>query len=185
MSEMQDLVVTDETDVSILKGFYCGLRIMDEYIHDGRLQSHIDTHPCRFAVVRNQDNEILAMFVLSKGALQLDEDCIDDLKLKFQCAEKELDVLEWLDAGKFPSLEIDYLAVKQECRGSNLHIGRWVIQKILSYSQEFDNPLFVSVDAYTSKDYSAVGFYEKNLFLCAEFPCAQYDTIRMYRILEN
>lgn len=180
---MQNLVVTEETDVSVLEGFYCGLPIMDDYIHDGRLQEHVTTHSCRFAVVRTQSGEIVAMFVISKGTLRLDEDCIDDIKLKFECAEIDPEVLSWLDEGVFPSLEIDYLAVKKDLRESDMHIGRWVIQKIMTYAKDYDNPMFVSVDAYTSKDYSAVGFYRKNLFLCGELPGMQYDTIRMYRVL--
>lgn len=181
---MQELVVTEETDASILEGFYCGLPIMDNYIHDGRLQEHINNHPCRFAVVRTQSDAIVAMFVISMGKLLLDEDCIDDIKLKFQCAEIDPEVTNWLNAGVFPSLEIDYLAVKKDLRECGLHIGSWVIRKIMTtYAKDFGDPMFVSVDAYTSKDYSAIGFYRKNLFLCGELPETQFDTVRMYRVL--
>ena len=181
---MQDFEVTEETDVSILADFYCGLPTMDDYIHGGGLQRHISAHECKFSVVRSAEDGIVAMFVISKGQLFLDEDCKDDLEMKFPGIGEEPIVAEYWKTGCFPSLEIDYLAVRQDCRQSERHVGSWVIRKIMSYAPEYGNPLFLSVAAYSTREYSAVPFYHHNGFWSAEFPNMNIDTLRMYRIVE-
>lgn len=181
---MQDFVVTEESDVSILADFYCGLPFMDEYIHDGRLQTYLSQHSRTFFVVRSECYDIVAMFVISKGVLYLDEDCKEDLEMKFPGFGTEPLIAQEWQTGMFPSLEIDYLAVREDCRGTCRHIGSWAIRKIMSFASKYENPLFLSVAAYYTKEYSAIPFYHKNGFWAAQQPCTNIDTVKMYRIID-
>ena len=42
---------------------------------------------------------------------------------------------------------------------------------------------FITVEAYKTKDYSAVGFYNRCNFTPAEQPLGYKDTLRMYKVL--
>lgn len=42
---------------------------------------------------------------------------------------------------------------------------------------------FITVEAYKTKDYSAVGFYARCHFTPAEPPIGYKDTLRMYKVL--
>ena len=114
-----------ESDASLLADFYCGQAEMDEFIHT-RLNAFLTAYNCRFYVVRDERETIVAMLVLSSGQLFLDEDCKDDLRLKFPDIEVNERLKPYWEAGVFPSIEIDYLAVQQEYRGR--HIGSTLMQ---------------------------------------------------------
>lgn len=171
-----------EQDASILSDFYSGIEGMDIFIHT-RLSAFLRAYKCRFYVLRNEQGIIAAMFVVSSGHLFLDEDCKDDLLLKFP------DIVEWpqlkdyWEAGVFPSIEIDYLAVSKDFRKQ--HIGKDIISIIESFKDDafYNNPLFLSVNAYVTAEYSAVGFYDRCRFLAAEFPNQHLDSLRMYRTI--
>lgn len=181
-----DLIVSQETDASILADFYCGLQRMDDYIHDGSLQQFLDNNPCHFYVIKD-GTEVVAMFVISKGHLELDEDCKDDLKMKFPDIDKSpISKMLW-DQCMFPSIEIDYLAVREGHRCSDKHIGSFAIREIMTHwtEPEYEAPLFLSVDAYRTPSYSAVRFYEKCQFWASEFPNPNIDTLRMFRIIDS
>ena len=171
-----------EQDASILTDFYSGIDGMDEFIHT-RLSAFLRAYNCRFYVLRNEQGLIVAMFVLSGGQLFLDEDCKDDLRMKFPDIENIPDLKDYLEAGFFPSIEIDYLAVRKEYRRQ--HIGRTIISIIEPFKEDayYNRPLFLSVDAYCTSNYSVVGFYDKCRFWAAEFRNPALDTLRMYRAL--
>lgn len=174
-----------ETDASVLKDFYCGLSIMDDFIHDGRLQAFLDEYACSFYVARDGE-DIVGMFVINRGYIELDEDCKEDLEMKFPDIQKIPLIAPYWGTGCFPSIEIDYLAVKKELRESHAHIGRQMIREIMSHWEdaEYDNPLFLSVDAYCTSKYSAVRFYERCNFWKSEFKNPNIDTWRMYAIID-
>lgn len=179
------LHISVQTDVSILSDFYCGQSEMDVFIHTrlgAFLRSYLST---RFYVVKDDNQSIVAMFVLNNGHLFLDEDCKDDLLMKFPEIEK-LDYLQdYWESGAFPSIEIDYIAVRQDFR--NRHIGETIIHYISSLREtdvSFHNTCFISVSAYCTASYSAVPFYQKCNFWASEIknPCS--DTLRMYRTFD-
>lgn len=171
-----------EQDASILADFYSGIDAMDTFIHT-RLSAFLRAYNCRFYVLRNEQGRIVAMFVTSAGQLLLDDDCKDDLRLKFPDIEEWPEIKDYWEAGVFPSIEIDYLAVQKEFR--NCHIGQDIISIIESFKEDifYHHPLFLSVDAYCTKEYSAVGFYNRCNFWASEFRNQHIDTLRMYRTI--
>ena len=64
-------------------------------------------------------------------------------------------------ATMYPTLEIDYLAVRKDLRKKGY--GSLVIEE-LSKTARNRNCYFMTVSAYHSKDYSAIPFYEKQGF---------------------
>ena len=78
----------------------------------------------------------------------------------------------------YPSLEIDYLAVRKDVRESG--IGSRIIEE-LSLRARGKNCFFLTVDAYHTKGYSAIPFYEKQGFFALQEYSDEYDTLRMAR----
>ena len=171
-----------EHDAAILSDFNSGVDAMDTFIHT-RLSAFLRAYNCRFYVLRNEQGIIVAMFVVSAGQLFLDEECKDDLRLKFPDIEEWPGLQDYWEAGVFPSIEIDYLAVRKEYRKQ--HIGEDILLLIESFKDDifYNHPSFISVDAYCTNDYSAVGFYDKCSFWASEYRGQHIDTIRMYRTL--
>ena len=172
-----------EADTSVLADFYSGVKSMDHFIHT-RLSIFLRIYKnSRFYVLRNEDGLILAMCVLSPGQLFLDEDCKDDLRIKFPDIEERADLKEYWEGGLFPSIEISYLAVSKEYQG--MHIGSKLIDTIVKFKNDefYNHPLFLSVDALCTKEYSAVGFYNKCRFWASEYMNVKLDTLRMYRTI--
>ena len=171
-----------EHDASILADFNSGIDTMDTFIHT-RLSAFLRAYNCRFYVLRNEQELIVAMFVISGGQMFLDEDCKDDLRLKFPDIEKWPELSDYWEAGVFPTIEIEYLAVRKEFRNQN--IGTDIIKLIESFKDDayYHRPVFVSVNAYCTKEYSAVGFYSKCHFWASEFLNQQVDSLRMYMVL--
>ena len=171
-----------EQDASILADFYSGVDAMDKFIHT-RLSAFLRAYNCRFYVLRNTEGTIVAMFVISEGQLILDDDCKNDLRIKFPDIEKSAEIKDYWEAGVFPSIEIQYLAVRKEYRGQ--YIGKDIISIINSFKGDtyYHHPLFMSVHAYRTTEYSAVGFYEKCRFWASEFVNPNIETVRMYRTL--
>ena len=172
-----------ESDASVLADFYSGVKSMDEFIHN-RLSVFLRVYKdSRFYVLRNEDGLVLAMCVLSSGQLFLDEDCKDDLRIKFPDIDEREDLKEYWQGGLFPSIEINYLAVNQDYQGK--HIGSKIIDTISKFKDDdfYNHPLFISVDALCTKEYSAVGFYDRCRFLASEYMNMKLDTLRMYRTI--
>ena len=87
-----------EHDASILSDFYSGIDAMDTFIHT-RLSAFLRAYNCRFYVLRNEQGIVIAMFVTSGGQLYLDEDCKDDLRLKFPDIEERPELKDYWEAG--------------------------------------------------------------------------------------
>ena len=64
----------------------------------------------------------------------------------------------------YPALEIAYLAIEQKFQ--SLHLGSALIEEIalMARNQRYAGCVFLTVRAWHTSDYSAVGFYEKNQF---------------------
>ncbi len=183
MMAKQRFNLVREYDASVLADFYSGVESMDDFIHN-RLAVFLRVYNnSRFYVLRDENRNILAMVVLSCGQLFLDEDCKDDLRLKFPDIEEREDLKEYWDGGLFPSIEINYLAVSRDYQ--KRHIGSKIIEKIETFKNDefYNHPLFLSVDALCTKEYSAVGFYDRCRFWASEYLNMRLDTLRMYRTI--
>jgi len=84
---------------------------------------------------------------------------------------------------RYPALDIAYLAVRQEYR--NNKVGQSIIEMIAdrARTQSFAGCQFLTVEALATKEYSAVGFYERCGFSANEVKKPYKDTLRMYMTL--
>ncbi len=79
-------------------------------------------------------------------------------------------------------LLISYLAIDQKFQ--SLHIGSALVDEIASMArkQRYAGCVFLTVRAWHTSNYSAVGFYEKNQFAKLT-PVAQMDVWPMYKTI--
>jgi len=178
------LHISVQTDVEILRDFYCGQPDMDEFIHT-RLDAFLKSYPrARMYVARDDHQQVVAMFVLSNGHQFLDEDCKEDLVMKYPDILSREDLKDYWESGAFPTIEIDYLAVAQNMR--NCQIGTTLIHFISSLKDDdyFHDSKLISVSAYCTSEYSAVRFYQTCNFWAAEIKNPFADTLRMYRMFD-
>lgn len=179
--EYLDLVFERIDDASVLSNFCCGVDEMDEFIHN-KLQEYLTKTGCDTYTIK-QGDEIVAMLSLGDDTLSLDDDDKDDMRSGFVPKPNiALENKDFLEEKEFQAIEITYLAVKKERRGQG--IGGFIISqienKILRDSPECE---FITVEAYKTNNYSAVGFYSKCDFTPAEQPLSYKDTLRMYKVL--
>ena len=179
--EYIELVFERIDDASVLSIFYCGISDMDDFIHE-KLQGYLNRTGCEAFVIKQKD-EIVAMLSLGNDTLNLDDDDKDDMRSGY--IPKPTIALEdqsFLAEKEFPAVEITYLAVEKGRRGQG--IGEYIISQVEAKVQR-DNPEceFITVEAYKTKDYSAVGFYDRCDFTPAELPLGYKDTLRMYKVL--
>ena len=179
--EYIDLVFERIDDASVLSNFYCGIPDMDDFIHE-KLQGYLNRTGCEAYVIKQKD-EIVAMLSLGNDTLNLDDDDKDDMRSGY--IPKPTIALEdqsFLTEKEFPAVEITYLAVERRRRGQG--IGEYIISQVEAKVLR-DNPEceFITVEAYKTKDYSAVGFYDRCDFTPAEPPLGYKDTLRMYKVL--
>ena len=168
-------------DASVLSNFYCGIEEMDHFIHE-KLQGYLNRTGCEAYSIK-QGNEIVAMISLGEDTLCLDEDDKDDMRLGFVPKPSvALENQNYLSEKEFPAVEITYLAVEKNWRGKG--IGEFIISQIENKVQH-DHPdyEFITVEAYKTASYSAVGFYSHCDFTPAELPLSYKDTLRMYKVL--
>ena len=179
--EYINLVFERIDDASVLSNFYCGIDEMDEFIHN-KLQDYLKKAGCDTYTIK-QGDEIVAMLSLGEDTLSLDDDDKDDMRSGFVPKPNiALDNKDFFAEKEFPAIEIAYLAVKKEKRKQG--IGEYIISQVEEKAQR-DNPEceFLTVEAYKTKKYSAVGFYNKCDFTPAEVPLSYKDTLRMYKVL--
>ena len=154
---------------------------MDTFIHE-KFQDYLLRTECDAFIVRLGE-EIVAMLSLGEDTLVLDEDDKDDMKSGFipkpNIAKEDQ---EYLSEDEFPAVEITYLAVNKDWRGQG--IGEYIIRQIeLKVQHDYPGYEFITVDAYKTTGYSAVGFYSHCDFTPAEPPLGYKDTLRMYKVL--
>lgn len=174
------LQFVEQKTSELLADFCCGIKEMDEFIHES-LDTAIQQHPCRLFVVKNDYGNVVAMFVICEGHLI---DCNDIFEDK-PCYGEPFAVLD--DRGRlatrvrYSTLEIEYLAVKEDLR--NMHIGKVIIQNLVDLARRQKSD-FITVDAYFNETYSAVPFYEKVGFIPVESIREGSDTLRMVLYVE-
>lgn len=180
-AEYLDLVFERIDDASVLSNFYCGVQDMDDFIHE-KLQGYLNRTECEAYAIRIGD-EIVAMLALGEDTLCLDEDDKDDMKSGYiPKPQKALELQGYLSETEFPAIEITYLAVDRNWRGQG--IGEYIISQVENKVLR-DRPdcEFITVEAYKTIGYSAVGFYSHCDFTPAEPPMGYKDTLRMYKVL--
>ena len=172
-------------DFHCLDTFCSGVTAMDEFIR-GDFRLSVDNHYCSAYGVWS-DSELVAVYALSFDSLDLDSD--DKEELMSGISVTGMPNIDWnyrdtfLAKPRYPALDIAYLAVREKYRGK--HIGQAIIELIAekARSQSFAGCQFLTVEALATKEYSAVGFYDRCGFTANEVKKPYKDTIRMFRTL--
>ena len=182
----KNLLIEHVSDATVFKEFRCGIKKMDDFIHEG-LDLSVKNNFCKlYKVTRN--GEIVALFALSFDSLILDYEDKTELKETDSLGvDSQYEEVFW-SKRHYPALEIAYLAVRKDLRGSD--IGSFLINSIaeMAATQTLAGCQFLTVEALSKakereQDYSATAFYYKNHFESCELPNASKDTLRMYRAL--
>ena len=173
------------TDFSCLETFCSGIEAMDLFIRsDFRLST--ENHFCTAYGVWHK-GKLAAIYALSFDSLDLDSDDKEELQQGISLTGSPDVDYNYKDTfyakPRYPALDIAYLAVQQEFRGKS--IGRSIVKTIAekARNQDFAGCQFLTVEALATKDYSAVGFYEKCGFTANELKKPYKDTLRMFRTL--
>ena len=182
----RNLLIESVTDATVFQDFRCGIEKMDDFIH-GDLVLSVESNYCKLYKV-SRENEIVALFALSFDSLILDPDDKTELKQEDRIVvDSEYEDMFW-SKRHYPALEIAYLAVRDDLRGSD--IGSFLIDSIaeMAVCQRLAGCQFLTVEALSKAkegalDYSATSFYFKNHFSACELPNPNKDTLRMYRPL--
>lgn len=180
-TEFLELIFERIDDASVLSNFYCGIQDMDDFIHE-KLQGYLNRTGCEAYTIKLGD-DIVAMLSLGEDILCLDDDDKDDMRSGFiPKPNVALEDQDYLSEKEFPAVEITYLAVDRKWRGQG--IGEYIISQVEKKVQR-DHPEyeFITVEAYKTAGYSAVGFYSHCDFTPAEPPMGYKDTLRMYKVL--
>ena len=172
-------------DFHCLKAFHSGVEAMDKFIR-GDFRLSVETHYCTAYGIWYKD-EIVAIYALSFDSLDLDSE--DKEELRTGLSSTESPAIDWnyketfYAKPRYPALDIAYLAVQEKFRGNN--IGRAIIKMITEQarSQSFAGCQFLTVEALATKEYSAVGFYQRCGFTANEVRKPYKDTLRMFRTL--
>ncbi len=195
MEECWDDIVR-VSDTSVLADFKCGVKSMDDFIHDKQkgLAKFIELRlSCLWVVFKGK--RAVAFFALSKDALTINND--DMRTMGGGMASKAVEYGdEFWNRDKFPAVEIDYLAVCEDYRNDpDIHLGRAVLDAIeqMVARDSLSATMFLTVEALDTKEYSAVGFYKNCDFKLSEVAQNKYNyemtfgnrptTRRMYRII--
>lgn len=199
MERKSKIYIKRADNTSALCDFKCGIKAMDDFIHDkaNGLSKFISYGLSTLWIVYEND-KVIAFFSLSKDILVLNNDDIRSLSNNRELSDvlppKEED--KFWEQEKYPAIEIDYLAVCEEKRlNSDGHIGSHIIEFIAQQAlkDKFSATMFLTVEAFDSKAYSAVPFYRKCGFEFSEhgkvinqnkiFNGGTPTTQRMYRLL--
>ena len=180
-----ELRISPLEDFHCLESFCSGIESMDRFIR-GDFRLSVENHYCCAYIVK-YGVEVVGVFALSFDSLDLDSDDKDEL-----ASGISLTAIPNIDNNyqdiffakpRYPALDIAYLAVQEEWRGKG--IGHFLILQIADQAktQNFAGCQFLTVEALATKEYSAVGFYERCGFTSNEMKKPYKDTLRMYRTL--
>lgn len=181
----QQLVSKELTDFHCLETFCSGIKTMDDFIR-GDFYLSVKNHYCSAYGVWLND-KLVAIYALSFDSLDLDSDDKEELMSGISLTDTPDIDWEYKDTfyakPRYPALDIAYLAVQKEFRGKN--IGRSIIALIAeeARNQTFAGCQYLTVEALATKEYSAVGFYERCGFAANEVRKPYKDTLRMFRTL--
>lgn len=200
MEKYYNLDIVRADDTSVLSDFKCGVKSMDDFIHDRKngLAKFIRLRLSNLWIVLYDGNAV-AFFALSKDALVLNNEDRRNIESKEKNAAAlpaTDDADKFWDKEKYPAFEIDYLAVCKEMRDNpDNHIGTFIIEEIcrMADADVFSATLFLTVEALDTKEYSAVKFYQKCGFQFSDVAQNKYNyesmfgnqptTRRMYKLI--
>lgn len=180
-----ELEIKSVDNIDSFKGFHCGIPAMDKFIHTG-LALSIKNHYCQLYSV-SAGQQVVALFALSFDSVDLDNDDKEEIATGISTTgmpDVDYDYEEtFYSKRRYPALDIAYLAVREDLREQ--HIGQYLVSQIRKKAKEqrFAGCQFITVEAYNTKEYSAVGFYSKCGFAPNEFPNPNKDTLRMFQTL--
>jgi GNAT superfamily N-acetyltransferase len=177
-------------NVSVLSKFYCGVTAIDDFVHSSEkgLQKYLDHHLSNLWIVKDEE-KLVAFFAISSDTITLNYQDRYFMKMG-KTIKPHIDadfINEFWEKDKYPSIGIDFFAVEQNSqhRGIGKFIINQIAQKVLS--DNLAASLFLTVDAYHSKEYSAIGFYKKCDFVQSEVAHDRYPdraiTTRMYKAI--
>ena len=193
-------IIKRADDTSALFNFKCGVKAMDDFIHDKEkgLAKYIELKLSKLWLVY-EGKEVVAFFALSKDALVLnsqDRYLINLDKNKSAALPPKEEYVFWKQE-KYPAIEIDYLAVREDKRAEkDCHLGSAIIEEIAQFAANdiLSSTLFLTVEALHTKDYSTINFYkticgfaysEKDMDKC-DYNIrygTDFTTRRMYKII--
>lgn len=191
MTQNHKIIFERVENASSLSSFYCGLKQMDDFIHDlkGGLNLYVELGLTNLWTVKI-GVDVVAIFALSKSVLTLNSD--DRRYLAGDGLKMDEAIFENKD--NFPAIEIDYLAVSEKHRERK--IGSFILNEIAmkACSDQLSATMFITVEALVIPGvYSAVEFYKKNSFQDSEHGVIRdlvkqrngeiCTTKRMYRLL--
>ena len=159
--------------------------VMDKFIHSN-LQWCIDYHYCVVYAVKESD-EVVAIVALGCDKLELGVSDKEEIRMGF-FPKPEIDFnyqeTFWAKSS-YPAIEITYLAVRKDKH--HLGIGEFVVeavaQRALDSRFNMAGCQFLTVEAYSRGENSAVGFYDQCDFVAAEEPNPNKETLRMYKTI--
>lgn len=164
-----------EFSTDILKDFECGIQMMDEFIH-GSLETFLKKDPrYNFYVAKEDGLSIVAMFVTSAGIFVDRDGEFEDIPFGKPWGYLDED-LEMHSGTMYPTIEIDYLAVRKDLREKGY--GTEILNEIANNAKH-KGCFFLTVDAYHDKGYSAIPFYEKQGFFALQEYSEEQNTLRM------
>ena len=145
-----------------------------------------------------KEKKLWLFFALSKDALVLnsqDRNIIEKDKNKSSALPAKEENVFW-EQEKYPAIEIDYLAVREDKRTeNNCNLGSAIIESIaqIAANDNLTSTLFLTVEALHTDYYSTIGFYKKCNFAYSEKDMDNYEynkrygttftTRRMYKII--
>ena len=182
---VNNLTIRQIEDAVSLENFHCGIKAMDDFIHSS-LNDSIRNHYCNTYSV-HLGSELVAMFALSFDSLELDSDSLEEMAEGVNTSNKpDLSkgyVETFLSKHHYPALEIAYLAVEERFRRQGM--GKSIVNAIadMAQKQNMAGCMFLTVEAYIEKDYSAVPFYYSCRFEPCEFKKPNKETLRMFRAI--
>lgn len=121
-----------------------------------------------------ENGRVIAFFALSKDALILNN--VDRKNLHREGKDSALvssdeDEDKFWSQEKYPAIEIDYLAVCEEKRKEEgEHLGTALVSEIemMASGDKLSATKFITVEALSTREYSAVDFYKKCGFELSE-----------------
>jgi len=182
---IQQLVSKKITDFHCLDTFHSGIESMDKFIRED-FRISVENHYCSAFGIWYEE-ELVAVYALSFDSLDLDSDDKEELLTGISSTGVP-DVNfnyenTFYSKPRYPALDIAYLAVQEQYRGQG--IGTAIIELIAdeTRTQTFAGCQFLTVEALATREYSAVGFYERCGFTPNELKNPNKDTLRMYMTL--
>lgn len=156
---MHNLHYKQTSDISDLRGFYCGIYEMDIFIQRS-LQNFLNTHPDVRNYIVYENGVAVALLTLKHKNITL------------------------VSTDRYIETEyIEYLAVRREvqCKGIGKQIIEWIINGAPTSIRH------ISVDAFISDvtAYTAVPFYEKCGFKAIGKKHPMYETVKMLLTIPN